>query len=208
MRLKSTVFIFWLWLSAIAARCQAPATLQLIRDVRVFDGEHVFEHRSVLLEDGKISRIGGSELKVTNAEVVDGRGRTLLPGLIDAHVHLPNPVEKASRQALVLGVTTQLDMFNGGYRLKLIKKFESEIARILRICGPREREQLSRAGIPPKWAVDRYLQSQRPTRHKVSWTPGLPKAPTTSKSSTTMAAPGHGRASTFPCWTMTRCGRL
>src|SRR5438132_454008 len=104
MRLKSTVFIFWLWLSAIAARCQAPATLQLIRDVRVFDGEHVFEHRSVLLEDGKISRIGGSELKVTNAEVVDGRGRTLLPGLIDAHVHLPNPVEKASRQALVLGV--------------------------------------------------------------------------------------------------------
>ena len=126
MRLKSTVFIFWLWLSAIAARCQAPATLQLIRDVRVFDGEHVFEHRSVLLEDGKISRIGGSELKVTNAEVVDGRGRTLLPGLIDAHVHLPNPVEKASRQALVLGVTTQLDMFNGGYRLKLIKKFESE----------------------------------------------------------------------------------
>src|SRR5947207_15018587 len=126
MRLKSTVFIFWLWLSAIAARCQAPATPQLIRDVRGFDGEHVFEHRSVLLEDGKIPRIGGPELNVTSAEVVDGRGRTLLSGLIDAHVHLPNPVEKASRQALVLGVTTQLDMFNGGDRLKLIKKFESE----------------------------------------------------------------------------------
>src|SRR5437016_14324646 len=99
MRLKSTVFIFWLWLSAIAARCQAPATLQLIRDVRVFDGEHVFEHRSVLLEDGKISRNGRSELTVTNAEVGDGRGRTLLPGLIDTHVNLPNPAETHSRDA-------------------------------------------------------------------------------------------------------------
>jgi imidazolonepropionase-like amidohydrolase len=126
MRLKSTGLIFWAWLSAIAALCQAPATPQLIHDVRVFDGEHVLEHRSVLVEDGKISRIGGAALKVTNAEVVDGRGRTLLPGLIDAHVHLPNPVEKASRQALLLGVTTQLDMFNGGDRLKLIKKLESE----------------------------------------------------------------------------------
>jgi len=126
MRLRSTAFIFWVWLSAQAALCQMPATPLLIRDVRVFDGEHVLEHRSVLVEDGKISRIGGSELKITNAVIVDGRGRTLLPGFIDAHVHFPNPVEKASRQALVLGVTTQLDMFNGGDRLKLIKKLESE----------------------------------------------------------------------------------
>jgi imidazolonepropionase-like amidohydrolase len=126
MRLESTAFLFWIWLSAPAALCQTSATPQLIRDVRVFDGEHVLEHRNVLVEGGKIGRIGGPELNVTNAEVVDGRGRTLLPGLIDAHVHLPNPVEKASRQALVLGVTTQLDMFNGGDRLKLIKKFESE----------------------------------------------------------------------------------
>src|SRR2546429_9164275 len=47
------------------------------------DGDHVFEHRSVLIGDGKIARIGGPELNVTSAEVVDGRGRTLLPGLIE-----------------------------------------------------------------------------------------------------------------------------
>jgi imidazolonepropionase-like amidohydrolase len=79
MRLKSTAFIFCVSLSTLAARCQTPATLQLIRDVRAFDGEHVLEHRSVLIEDGKISRIGGPALKVDNAEVIDGRGRTLLP---------------------------------------------------------------------------------------------------------------------------------
>jgi imidazolonepropionase-like amidohydrolase len=126
MRLKSTALILSLWLSAVASPGQTPATPQIMRDVRVFDGEHVLEHRSVLIEDGKISRMGGPELNVENAEVVDGQGRTLLPGLFDAHVHLPNPVEQASRQALVLGVTTQLDMFNGGDRLKLIKRLESE----------------------------------------------------------------------------------
>jgi imidazolonepropionase-like amidohydrolase len=116
----------FLLLAAATAPGQTSAAPQLIRDVRVFDGERVLEHRNVLLEDGKISRIDGPDLKVANAEVVDGQGRTLLPGLIDAHVHLPNPIEKASHQALVLGVTTQLDMFNGGDRLKLIKKLQSE----------------------------------------------------------------------------------
>src|SRR6516164_6447328 len=116
----------FLLLSAVIALGQTSAAPQLIRDVRVFEGERVLEHRNVLLEDGKISRIAGPELKAANAEVVDGQGRTLLPGLFDAHVHLPNPIEKASHQSLVLGVTTQLDMFNGGERLKLIKKLQSE----------------------------------------------------------------------------------
>jgi len=116
----------FLLLSAVIALGQTSAAPQLIRDVRVFDGERVLEHRNLLLEDGKVSRIAGPELKAANAEVVDGQGRTLLPGLFDAHVHLPNPIEKASHQSLVLGVTTQLDMFNGGERLKLIKKLQSE----------------------------------------------------------------------------------
>src|ERR1041385_2234668 len=98
---------------------------QLIRDVRVFDGHNVLENRSVLIERGKIARIGDVKLKAQNAEEIDGRGRTLLPGLIDAHVHLPDHMEDALRQALYLGVTTELDMFNGGDRLARIKKIEA-----------------------------------------------------------------------------------
>ena len=120
------VFILWAGLPAISVFAQAPGVPQLVRDVRVFDGERVFEHRSVLIEDGRISRIDGLAFEVPNADVIDGQGRTLLPGLIDAHVHLPDHAEEASRQALVLGVTTQLDMFSGGERLKRIKKIESE----------------------------------------------------------------------------------
>jgi len=37
---------------------------------------------------------------------------------------MPNKMEDAAHQALELGVTTQLDMFNGGDRLKKIKQME------------------------------------------------------------------------------------
>jgi imidazolonepropionase-like amidohydrolase len=49
-----------------------------------------------------------------------------LPGFIDAHVHVPDHAEQASRQALTLGVTVQLDMFTDAEKLKKIKKLESE----------------------------------------------------------------------------------
>ena len=72
MGLNPATFVFAVFLTIVAACGQTPAVSQLIHDVRVFDGEQVLEHRSVLVEDGKISRIGGAELKITNAEVVEG----------------------------------------------------------------------------------------------------------------------------------------
>ena len=113
-------------LSFLSAHGQATAGPQLIQDVRVFDGEKVLEHRSVLIEDGKIAQIGEAGWNVKGAEVTDGRGRTLVPGLIDAHVHITDAAEDASRQALRFGVTAQLDMFSGGERMKRIKQVEAE----------------------------------------------------------------------------------
>jgi len=91
--------------------------------VRVFDGERVLEHRSVLIENGRITWISGWRLR-SNAEVIDGRGRTLLPGFIDAHVHVSD--ENSLRQALALGVTTVLDMFTSAERLKMMRRVERE----------------------------------------------------------------------------------
>ena len=92
---------------------QTPGPTLQIRNVRVFDGERVLEQRSVLVENGIISGITEPDLHIQHAEVIDGRGRTLLPGLFDAHVHLADNPELALRQAISLGVTTVLDMFNG-----------------------------------------------------------------------------------------------
>ena len=118
--------IFLLCLPLLNALCQSPAGTLMVRDVRLFDGERVFEHRSVLVENGKISRIGGMKLRVSNAEIIDGRGRTLLHGLFDAHVHVPANPEPALRQLASLGVTTAWDMFGGGEKLKAKKRIESE----------------------------------------------------------------------------------
>lgn len=78
--------------------------------VRVFDGEQLTEPTNVVVEDGFIAAIGAEALTPEGATVIAGEGRTLLPGLIDAHVHVL--AEDALRQSLVLGVTTVLDMGN------------------------------------------------------------------------------------------------
>jgi imidazolonepropionase-like amidohydrolase len=80
----------------------------VVRNVRVFDGERVLERTNVIIRNGRISSIGRGRPPAGLA-VVDGSGRTLLPGLIDAHAHVLS--ETGLRNSLRFGVTTQLDMF-------------------------------------------------------------------------------------------------
>ena len=94
----------------------------VVKDVRLFDGEAAAEGRSVFVKDGVIAATGGPDLRVPRGvPVIDGRGRTLLPGLIDAHVHLSQDLEADLKQAISLGVTTVLDMWNAGERYERIK---------------------------------------------------------------------------------------
>lgn len=92
----------------------APAALgaqsaTLFHDVRVFDGARVAPNRDVLIEGGKIVRVGARIAAPAGATTIDGAGKTLLPGLIDAHTHAYG---NALTTALVFGVTTELDMFS------------------------------------------------------------------------------------------------
>ncbi|MFF1614406.1 amidohydrolase family protein [Amycolatopsis sp. NPDC058278] len=80
-----------------------------ITGARVFDGERLTDHTAVRLTGGRITALGDGTLRRPGDEHVDARGGTLLPGLIDAHVHL---LPGAPRQALTFGVTTVLDMFS------------------------------------------------------------------------------------------------
>ena len=104
---------------------QTQSSSALIRRVRVFDGERVLPNRSVLIEDGKIARVDSGSVPVTGAELIDGDGLTLLPGLIDAHVHIGEDVKGALAQCLAFGVTTVLDMFNAGARFQTMKSIRS-----------------------------------------------------------------------------------
>ncbi len=79
-----------------------------VRDVRVFDGDKLTTKTTVVVRDGRIAAIGATLTVPKDLQVIDGAGRTLLPGLIDAHTHT---FGAAGRDALRLGVTTELDMF-------------------------------------------------------------------------------------------------
>ena len=67
----------------------------LIQNARIFVGHgKVIESGAVLVRGGKIAEVYDGtfpDAKTLNAEAVDAAGKTVLPGLIDIHVHLGGP---------------------------------------------------------------------------------------------------------------------
>ncbi|KAH5116181.1 hypothetical protein HBH69_062690 [Parastagonospora nodorum] len=85
----------------------------LIRDVRVFTGEFTIESGFVLVENGKIKAVGpNSKTPQLAITTYSKPGHTVLPGLIDCHVHADRADPVALPQALRFGVTTVCEMGN------------------------------------------------------------------------------------------------
>jgi hypothetical protein len=80
----------------------------VITNARVFDGRGVLPRASVVVRGGTISAVGFEISRPDGIPQVDAAGATLLPGFIDAHVHVPDADDL--RQALRFGATTVLDM--------------------------------------------------------------------------------------------------
>ena len=61
----------------------------LFQNARVFDGVHgeCPEGMQVLVDSGIIREVSDKWIKADGAQVIDVGGRTLMPGLIDAHIH-------------------------------------------------------------------------------------------------------------------------
>ncbi|GIO56784.1 amidohydrolase family protein [Paenibacillus cineris] len=80
-----------------------------IINAQIFDGEQVIEARNVLIQGETIIAVGTDVPE--DAVIVDANHTTLLPGLIDAHVHTSI---RGLRDAVKFGVTTELEM-NGDF---------------------------------------------------------------------------------------------
>jgi imidazolonepropionase-like amidohydrolase len=81
--------------------------------VRAFlDGDHFAEGQTVVVDKGVITGVGPSEtVKVpAGAQVIDGKGETLVPGLWDAHQHFGD--DSSGPLLLSLGVTSVRDPGN------------------------------------------------------------------------------------------------
>lgn len=94
-----------------------------IRNVRIFDGEQVIPRGTVIVEGKRIKEVGPDVPIPDDAEVIDGEGQTLLPGLMDSHVHILYP--QALKQMLIFGVTTVVDMYMVISTMKNIKKVQA-----------------------------------------------------------------------------------
>jgi imidazolonepropionase-like amidohydrolase len=101
-------------------------------DGRVIVGDgRILDHASVLVKDGKILKIALNGMNIPkDAQTIPLDGQTLLPGFIDAHIHIcmdgsPDPVAagltespiittlkaaESARRTLMAGVTTVRDM--------------------------------------------------------------------------------------------------
>lgn len=78
----------------------------------VFDGYMLHQNIAVTIENGLISDVS-SFADTSDSSTIDATGQTLLPGLIDAHVHLIGDAETVClllTQMAKAGITTGLDM--------------------------------------------------------------------------------------------------
>jgi imidazolonepropionase-like amidohydrolase/ABC-type multidrug transport system permease subunit len=144
--------------SRILARNLRRGQTWLIQNARIFVGNgKLIESGAVLVKGGKIAEVyDGSfpDAKTLNAEPIDAAGKTVLPGLIDMHVHLGAPggfyddwskydpskaYERALESYLYCGVTA---VRSAGDKLddmlKLREEFNSgeKLGSELYFCGP------------------------------------------------------------------------
>ena len=128
------------WLFALLLVCMGTARADVfIQNVRVWDGvsESLTPLTSVLVRDNKIAVIGSVNTEVA-VDIIDGGGRTLMPGLIDSHVHMTHTFIRggvqvleamtweeigggavaAAREMLMNGFTTVRDMGGMGTGIK------------------------------------------------------------------------------------------
>jgi imidazolonepropionase-like amidohydrolase len=106
-----------------------------IRNVRIFDGSKVIDQGQVVVREGRITAVGATVAVPVGMPLIDGNGRTVLPGLIDAHTHSFGP---ARSDALRFGVTTELDMFSDWRTLPQAKA---------------QRESMARTGLADLWSA-------------------------------------------------------
>jgi imidazolonepropionase-like amidohydrolase len=97
---------------------KVPTTPVAFTNVRMFDADALrfLGDQTVVVDKGVITAVGASEsAKVpAGAQVIDGRGKTLVPGLWDVHMHVFD--DFTGLQELSLGVTSVRDPGNDDVR--------------------------------------------------------------------------------------------
>lgn len=123
---------------ANAAQAQAQERATLIHGARVFDGTgKAARIADVLIEDGKVARVGKKLRVPEGTEVVDAGGLTLIPSLHDLHIHTRREAfaDAASLRRFYLpylraGVTSINEFSVSGAMMAGIRGMQAETPRL------------------------------------------------------------------------------
>jgi imidazolonepropionase-like amidohydrolase len=147
-----------------------PTETIMIRNARVFTatGSTTLEGHDVVIENGKIARVDPTSGRApAGARIIDGTNKTLLPGLIDFHIHTTNSpappwhptlpsTEHNLASYLYAGVTTVVSM---GDDIDKVREIKDQLRRGV-YPGPR----MLYAGMPitkmgghPQAAVESFI---------------------------------------------------
>ena len=72
------------------------------------------ENVDVLIQDGKFCQIGREIVTDENVKSIDCRGKTVLPGFVDAHTHPVFDGDRANEFAMKLAGATYMDIHAAG----------------------------------------------------------------------------------------------
>lgn len=111
-------------------------TSTIFRNARLIDSiaDQPRDGASIVIEGGRISAVGGDEIPVPgNATIVDLKGQTVLPGLIDTHVHATLMDKECLPLFLAAGVTTARDV---GGKLEKVLQLRADLHSGVQL-GPR-----------------------------------------------------------------------
>ena len=107
----------------------------VIRNAQLVNEGQITES-DILLKNGRIEKIASSIEAPAGAEVVDAKGRHLLPGMIDDQVHFREPglthkgdFHSESRAAIAGGVTSYMEMPNSKPPTTNVEQLEWKYAR-------------------------------------------------------------------------------
>ena len=124
-KLTCNILMMMLWLPGCSGDQPGASSEVLITDVILIDGTGSDPQVGVdiRIADGRIAEIGPDLSAASGSETIDGSGKYVIPGLIDAHVHMDAPivfqltpeektrvVENNPRAFLYNGVTTVLNV--------------------------------------------------------------------------------------------------
>ncbi len=98
----------------------------IIKDVNVFDGERVLENVDFVFSTTGIQSISTKKKRYFDSTIIDGKGKTIIPPLVNAHVHVRS--SENLKESLNVGIFGVLDMFSTDARANNLRVYNDSLA--------------------------------------------------------------------------------